>query len=169
MSLNAQTMNELVIPRTTQYDTQDNHYPTELLAFLLNKVDYAFEFKVSKSIYSQARVVESLKGGKLDVFWMGTSKKFEEELHAIPFPIYRGLTGHRLFLIHKDNQINFNEVKGLADLQSLVGVQGIGWSDIEILEYSGLKQDQGLYDNLFEMLHLKRADYFSPKCSRNFF
>jgi len=160
---------EVVIPRTSHYDARDNFYPVELLQFVLKKAGYDFTLKVSEDIYSQSRIVERIKTNKLDVFWMGTSASYEEELHAIPYPIYRGLTGYRIFIIHRDNQVDFNEVNYLEDLQSFKGLQGVGWSDIEILEFSGLKQDQALYDNLFEMINLGRGDYFSRSLPEIFF
>ncbi|GLQ33608.1 hypothetical protein [Litoribrevibacter albus] len=152
---------EVVIPRTSHFEARDSGYPIDLLIFVLNKANFKHQLRVTNGLYSQARVVESLKRNRLDVYWMGTSKEYEDILHAVPFPIYRGFLGYRIFIIHRDNQTRFNQVQTLNDLQHYIGVQGLGWSDIPILEYSGLKQLQSLYENLFKMINLGRGDYFS--------
>lgn len=150
---------EIVLPKMTNYQERSN-YPSELLAFVLDKAEYVYTFKLTPSLHTQARIAESLKLGRVDVFWMGTSEEYESSLYAIPYPLYRGLLGYRIFVIHRGNQARFDQVRGLEDLQKLLGIQGIGWSDIEVLEYSGLHQDEAIYDNIFDMIHRGRADYF---------
>jgi hypothetical protein len=150
---------DIVLPKMTDHAERSN-YPSELLAFILDKADYKYTFKLTKSLYTQSRIAESLKLGRVDIFWMGTSKEYESSLYAIPFPLYRGLLGYRIFVIHRDNQFEFDRVSGLADLRQYTGIQGIGWSDVEVLQHSGLHQEQAVYDNIFAMIHMGRADYF---------
>jgi len=94
----------------------------------------------------------SNKNSDINVMWFGTSAAYEKELLPIRFPLYRGILGHRVFIINQKSQVDFDKIKNLNDLQSMVGGQGIGWSDVDILEYSGLKQEQASYDNLFKMI-----------------
>ena len=99
--------------------------------------------------------------GEVTVAWYGTSADFERRLLPIRMPIARGLLGHRLFIIRDGSQQNFSHIQSIDDLAPLVGVQGIGWSDVEILRGAGLEIQTGEYENLFGLINNGRADYFS--------
>ncbi len=151
----------IVVPRTSE-EPDRNMYQLQLLNFILKKAgvkDYIIE--ETKQLYTQARIEKELKSGKIDLYWMGTSERFERELIPIYYPIYRGLLGYRVFIIHKESQKKFDEVKTLRDLRKLIGAQGIGWSDNAILEHAGLKQIQAKYENIFLLIEKRRVDYFS--------
>jgi len=160
---------EIKLPITSEY-TDRNEYQISLLKLILNKTGVSYKIKSSSTKYSQARIIEMLKSGrKINLYWMGTSKNLEKTLLPIRYPIDRGLLGYRIFIIHKDHQNKFDKIQTLTDLQKLRGVQGIGWSDITILENSGLKQHKNLYENIFKMVHYGgRVDYFSRGVSEAF-
>ena len=151
---------EIKIPRTSHYEVRD-HYQISVLKFVLDKAKFDYTLKVSEDTYSQSRIIESLKQHKIDIYWFGTSAEAERDLHAVHYPLYRGFTGYRLFIIHKDSQPNFDLVRSVQDLGFFTGVQGLGWSDIDILEQAGLKQIEAQYDSIFEMINRNRGDYFS--------
>lgn len=138
-------------------------YQVSVVKFLLEKANVDYEIRHSKKIYSQARAMRELKKGKdLNLFWVGTSPQLEEEFIPVRFPLYRGLIGHRVFIINKNDQVLFNNVDSLERLQKFIGVQGIGWSDIAILEASGLHQHTAKYENIFNMINNGgRVSYFS--------
>ena len=73
----------------------------------------------------------------------------------------RGLISRRIFIINKNKQDLFDSVKSLDDLRLFEGIQGIGWSDIEILEAAGLHQHKVKYNNIFKMINEGRPYYFS--------
>lgn len=148
-------------PHTDREGTA-NSYEINLLKFLLAKSGTEIEAVPIVAGVNQARVIDLLKKGKvLDIYWMGTSKELEQSLQPIRIPLYRGLLGHRIFIIHKDKQAVFDRVNSLQALQKLQGAQGIGWSDTAILEYSGLQQTTTGYENIFRMVAAGRVDYFS--------
>lgn len=154
---------EIRIPSAAEHDSR-SAYKIELLKLILSKSPQQHSLVFAKKSYSQARIVEKLKISSADInlYWMGTSTQLENELLPIRIPLYRGLTGYRLFIINKDDQADFNNINTLAQLQALKGAQGIGWSDIEILEQAGLKQYPTSYENIFHMINHKRnVDYFS--------
>lgn len=154
---------EIKLPVTSKHAGRDA-YQIGLLKLLLQKAKGEHEITISSTEYTQARIIKELKEGsnKINLYWMGTSAKLEKDLLPIRFPVYRGLLGHRIFIIHRDDQVKFNNVKTLVDLQNYKGIQGIGWTDIEILEHSGLKQEMAKYENIFKMINRgARADYFS--------
>lgn len=149
-------------PLTSEKDERD-FFQIEVLKFILDKVNVNYEFKPTKHIYTQSRVISELKKGeKINIHWMGSSVQLEKELRPIRFPIYRGLLGHRVFIINKNDQKLFSLINSLEDLQKFKGVQGIGWSDTAILESSGLEQHIAKYENIFNMINKGgRISYFS--------
>jgi len=151
---------EIRLPKISDNDVR-YHYPSDLLKFLLDKTGKDYRLTTTESFYSQARAVESLKANRIQIYWMGTSAKAEKELRAVRYPIYRGLMGFRVFIINKEHQARFRTIFNLSDLQRLTGVQGIGWSDVAILEASKLHQQEHHYETAFQLIQAKRVDYFS--------
>lgn len=139
-----------------------NSYPVKLLELALKKSGRPFEMRPTPTPMNEARARTVLeKGdGSLTVAWFGSSRHFERRLLPVYVPIYRGLLGHRLFLINKAKQPLFSAVKTIEDLQPLLALQGQGWSDVEILSAAGLNVDTSRYRDLFYMLNAGRGDYF---------
>ena len=161
---------EIKLPITSDHE-KDEAYKIGLLKLALEKVKGNHKITTNaNTIHTQARITNELINGSkwINLHWMGTSSKLEKELLPIRVPIYRGLLGYRVFLIHKGSQAQFDHVKTLVDLQKYKGSQGFGWSDIEILEYSGLKQYPAKYENIFKMINAGRIDYFSRGVSEAF-
>ncbi len=152
----------LKINYPSRENSVDSLYQISLLKFILNKANLPYELN-AKSGYTAARTLKELKSGKnLNLYWMGTSEQMEKELTPIRYPLYRGLLGHRIFIINKNEQAKFNKIRNLQDLQKLKGAQGLGWSDIPILENAGLKQYETEYENIFNMINVGgRIGYFS--------
>jgi len=153
---------EIRLPLISDYASQ-HEYKLGLLRLVLEKAGVEADIQFGSSKTPQSRAIEQLAyGDEINLFWMGTSAELEEKLLPIRFPVYRGLLGHRVFVINKGDQEKFSAIKTLADLQKYHGGQGLGWSDVEILHNSGLNQRQASYDNLFKMIHSGgRLDYFS--------
>jgi hypothetical protein len=102
-----------------------------------------------------------LEQKKISISDFGTNPEFEQELLPIYFPIDLGLNGWRIFLIHRENQPQFAEIKTIEDLITKKAGQGVGWSDIKILENAGLEVQTGSHiSNLIAMTNAKRFDYF---------
>ncbi len=142
----------IVIPRTSTNVERDS-YEMGLLKLILEKAGESYTLTRTSRIYTQSRVIKSLENNeKISIYWMGTSKELEKKLLPIRIPL----------ALHKNQQDKFDKITTLSDLQKLKGAQGYGWSDNEILEYSGLKQHQNAYENIFKMVnHGNRIDYFS--------
>ena len=157
----------IIYPKTS-HDPLRDRFQLDLLRFILKKSNVKFRLIPYKHILTQARIIQELKRGTLDIYWMGTSKSLEKELIPIYYPIFRGLLGHRVFIIHKSNQAKFDQINSLEDLKSFIGAQGIGWSDIKILEDAGLHQRKARYENIFKMVQAKRVDYFSRAVTEAF-
>lgn len=161
---------EIKLPFMSRYAERDA-YQIGLLKLILEKTEVKYKITTLSTNWTQARIIAELKRGsdKINLYWMGTSTKLERDLLPIRFPIYRGLLGYRIFIIHKDDQVKFKNIKTLSDLQKYKGAQGLGWADIEILEHSGLKQYTTLYESIFKMINKGgRVDYFSRGISEAF-
>lgn len=106
------------------------------------------------------RNIKFVQDGRYDVAWMHTSEKREEVLHAIRFPLYRGLCGWRLFFV-RDGDVRFSALTSKSMLQSLAAGQGEYWPDVKILRSNQFTVKVAYArDNLFDMLNSERIDYF---------
>lgn len=138
-----------------------NAYPLAVLALALDEAGQPYRLAPAAPERTQARVILDLEAGTdITVAWMGTSAELETRLLPIRVPIWRGLLGYRLLLIERDRQAEFSAVRNLADLARFTLGQGIGWSDIQILERAGLRVVAAPYDALFRMLPAGRIDAF---------
>lgn len=160
--LNAEEVYTLKYPLTSVNKERDS-FQLDLIKFLMNKMNAKYKIESTTQIFTQARIISELKQGNLiNIHWMGTSAQLEKDFNVLRFPIYRGLLGHRIFIINKNDQKLFNNIQTLEDLQKFKGAQGIGWSDIAILETSGLEQHAAKYENIFNMINKGgRVSYFS--------
>ena len=153
---------EIKLPITSEY-TERDAYQIDLLKFVLERTGVEYKLTTSPVMRTQSRIIVDLMNDSdlINLYWMGTSAKLEEDLLPIRFPVYRGLLGYRVFIIHKNKRAKFDNVKALSDIQKYIGAQEQGWTDIEILENSGLKTYVTAYENIFRMLNADRLDYFS--------
>jgi hypothetical protein len=86
----------------------------------------------------------------------------EQKFAPVRICLYKGLLGNRIFIIHKDNQAKFDQVKTLDDLKRITIGQGKTWADTKILESNGLQVVKvNKYESLFYMVEGGRFDAFS--------
>jgi hypothetical protein len=116
------------------------------------------------TLLTKARFEAELKRqntGIIDVLWATTNKELETDLLPIRISLLKDLTNYRLFLIRKDDQEKFNQVKNLNDLRKFKAGQGVRWTDTDILIANDLPVTTSpLFEPLFNMLLGKRFDYF---------
>ena len=99
--------------------------------------------------------------GKLTVMYLSTTPDFEQHLIPIRIPVDKNLGGYCVFLIRRDEQKRFTDVRLLDDLRRFSYGLGLGWIDVDILKANGFRVVTGSsYDGLFEMLVNKRFDVF---------
>jgi hypothetical protein len=85
----------------------------------------------------------------------------EENTLPVRVPLYKGLLGHRVLIVHKDNRHIFDHVKTIEDLRRFKFGQGVGWADTEIMKANGLTVVAApKYEGLFHMTDGKRFDAF---------
>lgn len=136
-------------------------YVMEILNLALSKTDTRYELKVDDTPVTQARNMDDVASGRMDLLWAATNIEMEEMLLPIRIPLYRGLLGHRIFIIKPESQARFDQVKTFDDLKRFSFGQGTTWADSGILESNGLKVIRtNKYPSLFYMLDGGRFDAF---------
>jgi hypothetical protein len=99
--------------------------------------------------------------GKLSVMYLSTTPDFEQHLIPIRIPVDKNLGGYCVFLIRRDDQQRFANIRSLDDLRRFTYGLGLGWIDVDILKADGFRVVTGSsYDGLFEMVVNKRFDVF---------
>ncbi|MFY8326022.1 hypothetical protein [Pseudoalteromonas sp. ZZD1] len=149
-------------PIKLQSYSKDTSLPHKLLIAALNNadLDYIHPYESDKDI-SNARILNDVKIGQLDVMWSMTSQSLEQDYQAIYIPLFRGLLGMRLAIVTQQNVEIFRHVSNIADLKKFRAGQGKTWPDTTILKENGLNVVTTLkYPNLFPMLEGGRFDYF---------
>ncbi|MDE1463806.1 transporter substrate-binding domain-containing protein [Spartinivicinus poritis] len=166
------TLNALAEPTVVKYlkkeeDSARYSYYYELIDIVLETTKSSFgDYKIEPLIgeMTAARWNQTAIEGKLlNLLWSPAGMEgLDTQMIPIPVPLVKGLTGYRVFLIHKANQPKFSQVKTLADLKLLTVGQGQNWGDVPIFQHNGIEVVEGsTYEGLFGMLAAKRFDYFS--------
>ncbi|WP_028865731.1 transporter substrate-binding domain-containing protein [Psychromonas aquimarina] len=149
--------NEVVIHKVPPRDglVQD------ILSLILSKSDPQASIRQLSEELPEPRLIEEIQLGKVDLMWAGASPHLDEKLLTIRIPLYKGLLGHRIFIIKKEHQARFDDIKTLAQLKQLTAGQGTLWGDTKVLQDAAIPVVTTLkYPNLFYMLEGERFDYF---------
>ncbi|WP_252736508.1 MULTISPECIES: transporter substrate-binding domain-containing protein [unclassified Psychrosphaera] len=149
-------------PVKLQSYSGDTSLPHKILVETLKRanLEYIYPYASDKDV-SNARILNDVKTGSLDVMWSMTSRQLEDDYQALYFPLFRGMLGMRLAIVKAQNKHLFAGVKTLSDLKAFSAGQGKTWPDTRILEHNGLTVAKTLkYPNLFYMLEGERFDYF---------
>lgn len=140
-----------------------DYWPVELLKMALSydTNNTYITSPAAEQEVNQARLKSMMNDGSLHVFWIGTSNEVENEFRPVRIPLFKGLLGHRIFIIRQGDQAKFSRVNTMSDLLQLQAGQGRFWSDTPILESAGIDVVKPVkYINLFHMLDGGRFDYF---------
>jgi len=158
--------NDKVILYLKSEGTQDrrSEYFVQLLKLALDKTETKLnKVKLESTIrMQQGRAVQQLLMGKnIDVIWTVTSIAREEKLLPIRIPLLKGLLGHRVLIIRKEDKKKFSSITSLEDLKHFSAGQGHDWPDTEILRANQIDVITAAnYEGLFTMLEARRFDYF---------
>lgn len=155
----------IIYPKQQDITSHQNTYFYQLLELILSKTKEEFgDYQLipsAQDIPQKRAVLMLAKNQRINMMWSMTSKKREEILQAVYFPLLKGLLGHRIFIIRKADQEKFRKIRTLDDLRQLVSGQGLGWPDVNILRHNKLKVIESPdYQNVFDMLRAQRFDYF---------
>ncbi len=149
--------------RVNNFSDPNAAYAIKMLKLAIAHSDNPnYTIYISQEDLTQARVNEEVRsGGLLDLCWASSDSEIESQLRPIRIPLFKGLLGYRIFIINKNNQRQFDNIKTLADLKQLTLGQGRTWADGRILEANGftiIKTNK--YPGLFHMVEGERFDAF---------
>lgn len=139
-----------------------DRYAIRLIRFLLYQQSETANFiPYKQQTNSQERRLLLLKQGKTSIDWFGTNQQIENQATALPYPIFRGLLGYRIFIINKDTRHLISKITNIDELRKLTFVQGKGWADTNVLKNAKLRVKELIdYDNIFTLIDANRADLF---------
>ncbi|SMF24766.1 hypothetical protein SAMN02745866_01627 [Alteromonadaceae bacterium Bs31] len=139
----------------------NDRYMVGLLKLAASYTDERVTFSENSEEISRARIAEMVENGDLSILWTGASKAKDERYLPIHIPVYKGMMGHRVFIIRQGDQAKFDRVQSLDDLKNLRMGQGKTWSDTAILNAAGLSVVTSLKsEGLYYMLEGGRFDAF---------
>jgi hypothetical protein len=132
---------ENLVIRANKAVSDDNApYAIKMIELALKKIDRKYQLQVTNEDLTQAKIREEVKShGQLDISWGSSNAEVETILRPVRIPLFKGLLGHRIFLINKASQDKFNKVETLDDLKKFTFGQGKTWADTRILEANGFK------------------------------
>ncbi|ABC28143.1 conserved hypothetical protein [Hahella chejuensis KCTC 2396] len=145
----------------TQFDER-NEYPVRLLELALKSSDADIKLQSSEEIILQGRAINLIRNNQgVHVLWAMTSNERERELSPIRIPIYKGLIGWRICIIHPNNVRRFSNISSIKELRGVTFVQGHDWPDLEIFLHNGLiVESNANYHSMFKMVEMERVDAF---------
>jgi len=140
----------------------NGRYAVQMLNLALSRIDTKYKIETRNAIgETQARNMDDVASGKLDIIWTATDEQIEEMLQPIRVPLYKGPLGHRIFIIRKGEQSRFDRIRDFDDLKQFKFGQGTTWADTKILEANGLTVVKTMkYEGLFYMLDGERFDAY---------
>lgn len=137
-------------------------YAKGLLRLILSKIpEKKYEMDESVQNNTEARNIQMLEDGQLDIVWYATTNDFEQRMLPIRICIFKGLLGYRVLMIKKGTQHKFNGIKTIEDLRRVSLGQGRFWADTDVLVANNLNVVKVMkYESLFNMLDGDRFDGF---------
>lgn len=136
-----------------------NKYTEGLVKLAFSYSDATYELAKGDAVCSQKREAQLLELGDSAFMWAATNPALEKQLIPVRIPIFKGLLGIRIAVIHKDEKERFEAIRDLDQLKSFTVGQGADWSDTKIMQYAGFQiVSAGDIYKLYKMLDAKRFD-----------
>ena len=152
----------IVLPKPDNPEVPVNFYIVQMIEEALATENITATVSYSKEPMNEKRAIYSLQNNHLvNLYWLSTNTQLERDLRAIKIPLYKGLNGKRILLIHRELAPQFAAIKTLEQLKAYVGLQQQSWSDYQILVDNGLNIDGSqAYHAMYKALNNKLGDYF---------
>ena len=90
----------------------------------------------------------------------GTGAVLNEYFHPIKIPVAGGVLGLRAGWTYREELPALATIQEISDLQDIVLLQGLGWSDVEIFDAAGLRRYTAHPEELFRLVDNRRVQLF---------
>lgn len=152
---------EVTVARSAPGPAPRDRYVLELVALALDAAGVEHELSLSDDVHGADTLDHVLPAGHhgADVAAAPPRADLIEALRPVYFPVQRGLPGHRLLVIARDEADRFRDVRGLDDLRALTGAVARGSGDRALLRHNGLPAVAVAADGLAAAVAEGRADY----------
>lgn len=128
---------DITYPKNINHETIHNQYAIALLELALQKTGVRYQLHQTDNVLTQQRAIQLLTDNRqINVMWSMTDVDRETLLTPIRIPIYKGLIGWRVLLMHKNNQDSLANLDPI-NMRKLTLVQGLNWPDNKILRSNG--------------------------------
>lgn len=153
---------DIVYPRIRPARDVHAAFALAVLDLAMTTANASYTLRTADIEMERARVLAELANSNnlINLHWTSMEAQAEHGRNVVRIPIHRGLIGHRIFIIRKDRQADFDRVERFSDLKAFACGQGLGWIDTDILQAAGLNVQTSTYDTMFEMTQGGRVDYF---------
>lgn len=144
----------------SEYDVSHSYFQT-LIELAYAKQQLPLNIEISQHMAQDRAMAEIKAGRQLDVYWVGTNIKREQEFAFVDIPLVKGLLGYRVFVLHSNKIARLRQVKTLKDLRKLTLCQGTHWPDTDIMQAAKLRiVSNAIYENMFKQVYNGRCDVF---------
>lgn len=152
---------KVTYPKTINHDSMHDQYVIEILELALQKTGVRYQLVQTEDILLQQKSIKLLSDNReIDIMWSMTDTDRENLLQPIRIPLYKGLIGWRVLLMHKDNEQRFANLRR-PDLNAFSMVQGMDWPDSKILRSNGFTVINATdHNEAFAILAKQQADFF---------
>ena len=158
ISLHSQAAKPLNINTSSDVNSP---YAMQMIELANRQIGNKYQITAVDDGVTKSRVMEEVANGKYDIFWASTNADTESKFDPIRIPLFKGLLGHRIFIIRKGDEARFAQIQTLEDLKHIKLGSGTTWADTGILKANGLQVvTANKYPNMFYMLDGGRFDAF---------
>jgi len=149
------------------FSSPKNSYMHALLTASLAAENKRVVFTYSAIPMNKKRAIEELsKPNSINLAWLSVDPTSQPSLVQTSMPLYKGLHGKRLLMIHKSQLHRFANINSLAELKPLIALQKQSWSDYHVLKRNGFNVNGDLdYEVMIKALNAGLADYFPRSIS----
>lgn len=162
----ASTQKQLDEYKDIKLIAEPDSYVVKLLRAAIAAADTEIKYRIiclPKGDISYSRLIRLMANEQYaDIAPLAVTTQRMASLTGVQIPIFFGLQGYRVLLIHNDNSLRFENIDNLMQLRKLRAGFVNGWADHEIF----LSNQLPTYiaekaSSVYEMLAMQRVDYFS--------
>lgn len=141
----------------------------QLLKLIMQESGVPHAIGLTSTVLPQDEVVEALASGSIGgsrnpeaitVAMLGAGSNYSRRLRPVPIPVSGGLLGMRVGWVHRDRARMTSSIRTLQELRELILLQGVGWKDVNVLDYSGMRTYTTRPRELMRLVQYNRVDLY---------